>query len=288
MPAIAKHLNSTNPTTFVIWYNRCFAVKRVNRAEQRWDEVVGQFRQLCLLRRQKKFLESDIILTSELPRAIANWSESFEGDPATKKSRLDNMFQAEQRRIDDAYFTMDLLTSRIQDEIVPSICAEITEQVRATVIEDIRATILKEVRASVAEDIRSVVATELRAIAPPPVQKIEPAPAAKINHQSPKPVTPRKDNLLSNFAEQVRSTVAQKAYVAVLEELAREKKPAKALQLQQKIQPAQKPKAVAPSPAPARPSRPAIADVPAVIDFVLAEEQQFLKNKYKFELSACP
>ena len=72
--------------------------------EQTWDKVVADFRQLCLLRRQKKWIESDIILNSDLPRSIATWSESAQIDPTAKKSRLDSMFQAEQRRIDDAWF----------------------------------------------------------------------------------------------------------------------------------------------------------------------------------------
>jgi hypothetical protein len=260
--------------------------------DERWDVLVGQFRQLCLLRRQKKFIESDIILTSELPRAIAEWSELSDAEPAAKKSRLDAMFQAEQRRIDDNCFTMDLLTNRLKEEILPSICAEITEQVRAAVIENVRATILQEIRASMSDDIRKFVADEF--------SKMSPALQSSKNLAEPaeaRPAPVAKDHLLSNFAEQVRSTVAQKAYVAVLEELAREKKPTpvKALESAQRIQTAQKvPPPVAPRPkapaasAPARVPRPAVTDVSAVIDFVLAEEQQILKNKYKFELSACP
>ena len=66
----------------------------VTTAEQRWEKVVGDFRQLCILRRQKKWIESDMILNSDLPRSIASWSEIFDGQPAAKKSRLDAMFQA--------------------------------------------------------------------------------------------------------------------------------------------------------------------------------------------------
>ncbi len=258
----------------------------MNTADERWDVLVGQFRQLCLLRRQRKFIESDIILTSELPRAIAEWSEVSEAEPAAKKSRLDAMFQAEQRRIDDACFTMDLVTNRFKEEILPSICAEVTEQVRATVIEQVRTTILQEVRTSITEDVRNFVAAEFRKIpspSPDPHNLPQPAPTPRAT-----PVS--KDHLLSNFAEQVRSTVAQKAYAAVLEELGRERKPAPV----KTVPPQKAPPAVALRPkaaaalAPARVARPPLADVSAVIDFVLAEEQQTLKNKYKFELSACP
>jgi hypothetical protein len=240
----------------------------VNAADERWDTLVGQFRQLCLLRRQKKWIESDIILTSDLPRAIAAWSETAEADPATKKSRLDAMFQTEQRRIEDACFTMDLLADRLKEEIIPSICAQVTEQVRATVLQEVRGSVNEQISAATAE---------LRSTHPFRAAHSEPAEDAAAGKQ----------DLISNFAEQVRTTVAQQAYDAVLEELAREKKPAPAPKKTYSA-PILTPKP-APVPKPARgSSRIPLDDIPAVIDFVLAEEQQSLKNKYKFELSACP
>lgn len=223
--------------------------------EQTWDKVVADFRQLCLLRRQKKWIESDIILNSDLPRSISTWSESAEIDPIAKKSRLDSMFQAEQRRIDDAWFAADLVTSRLHEEIIPSICAQITEQIRASLAEEIRSAVVAKVRAHTPQISKPPETAPL----PEPVASADSAPAPTQSH-------------IANFAEQVRSTVAQKAYAAVLEELGRDPKPAKA-----------PPK---PTPAPAR-ARVPFKDVPAVIDFVLAEEQQSLKNKYKFELTAC-
>ncbi|HEY6227014.1 MAG TPA: hypothetical protein VI282_07830 [Verrucomicrobiae bacterium] len=239
----------------------------MNAADERWDTLVGQFRQLCLLRRQKKWIESDIILTSDLPRAIAAWSETAEADPATKKSRLDAMFQTEQRRIEDACFTMDLLTDRLKDEIIPSICAQVTEQVRATVLQELRASVTEQISAATAE---------LRSTHHFHPSQPEPAESAPVSKQ----------DLVSNFAEQVRTTVAQQAYDAVLEELAREKKPAPAPKKTYSA-PILTPKP-APIPKPARSSRIPMEDISAAIDFVLAEEQQSLKTKYKFELSACP
>jgi hypothetical protein len=231
----------------------------VTTPEHTWEKVVADFRQLCLLRRQKKWIESDIILNSDLPRSIANWSESAELDPAAKKSRLDSMFQAEQRRIDDAYFAADVVTARLHEEIIPSICAQITEQIRASLAEEIRSAVVAEVRAHSPQFITAPEAA--------------PLPEPAINADAPAPT----QNHIANFAEQVRTTVAQKAYAAVIEELGREPKPAKA-----------SPKPT-PAPARARAPRVPINDVSAVIDFVLAEEQQSLKNKYKFELTAaCP
>jgi hypothetical protein len=236
----------------------------VTTAEQRWDKVVGDFRQLCLYRRQKKWIESDMILNSDLPRSIASWSEVFVGEPSSKKSRLDAMFQNEQRRLDEAWFTMELLSGRFKEEIVPAICAQITEQVRAAIIEEVRGSLTQQFRNSIREEVRSAAVAEVRAT---PSQATPTAPAASPVRRA------ADDHLLSDFAEQVRSTVAQQACAAVLEELAREHKPAHPARTS--------------SSARACASRVAFDDVPGVIDFVLAEEQQRLNN-YKFELSACP
>lgn len=267
---------------FCDWYGRCFRFSPVTTTEQLWDKVVGDFRQLCLLRRQKKWIEADIILNSDLPRSIAGWSEVFDGQPTAKKSRLDSMFQAEQRRIDDAWFTMDLISSRLKEEVVPSICAQVTQQVRATVVEqvrssileDLRATVLEEVRGSMTQELRKSISEQIRAAVATEVRATRPQSPAPVRSDLPPRRAATSHNALSDFAEQVRSTVAQQACAAVLEELAREPKPAT---------PPRKINSTT-----ARSSRVSFDDIPGVIDFVLAEEQQHLKNKYKFELSACP
>lgn len=103
--------------------------------EQRWEKLVGQFRQLCLYRRQKKLSESETILNSELPRSIAEWSRSSDGDPAAKKARLDAMFQTEQRRIDDAWLVQELMASRFNDQLLPALCLQVAAEVRSVVAE---------------------------------------------------------------------------------------------------------------------------------------------------------
>lgn len=135
-----------------------------------------------------------MILNSDLPRSIASWSEVFDGEPIAKKSRLDAMFQNEQRRIDDAWFTMELIASRLKEEIVPAICAQVTEQVREAV--------LNEVRGSIADELRS--------------QKEEQKAKAAREYTE--------ENLITDVVEQVRSTVAREASAAVLEDVARDRK----------------------------------------------------------------
>jgi hypothetical protein len=245
----------------------------VSAVEQHWDKVVADFRQLCLLRRQKKWIESDMILNSDLPRGIASWSEVSEGAPAQKKARLDAMFQAEQRRMDDAFFAMDLVTARLNDEIVPAICGQIAEQVRSAIMAEVQSAISNQLKAAVADEVRSAIPEHVRSSAPTPeanraiiTEQVRAAVAENVRAA----LAPE---LLSDFTEQALSTVAQQARAVVLEELARERKPTGPLRNVDL--------------AAGRGSRVAFDDVPGVIDLVLAEEQQS-ENKNKLELSACP
>lgn len=98
-----------------------------------------EFRQLCLFRRQRKGSESEKILKTELPRSIASWSESFEGDPRAKRSRLDAMFQAEQRRIDDAWLVQELMATRLNEQFIPAICTQVAQEVRSVVCQEMAA-----------------------------------------------------------------------------------------------------------------------------------------------------
>lgn len=107
--------------------------------QQHWDRLVGQFRQVCLLRRQRKLIESDMILNSDLPRTIASWSQSYDAEPSAKKSRLDAMFQAEQRRIDDAWLVQELMTARFNEHLIPAICMQVVQEVRMAVAEEMAA-----------------------------------------------------------------------------------------------------------------------------------------------------
>ncbi len=104
--------------------------------DQHWDQLVREFRRLCLLRRQKKLMESEAILHSDLPRTIAAWSKSFNAEPSVKKSRLDAMFQAEQRRIEDVWVTQELITARMNEQLIPEICSQVVREVRFAVADE--------------------------------------------------------------------------------------------------------------------------------------------------------
>lgn len=98
-----------------------------------------EFRQLCLFRRQKKRIESETILKSDLPRSIASWSESVEADPGVKRSRLDAMFQTEKRRIEDAWLVQELMATRLNEQFIPAICTQVAREVRSVVAQEMTA-----------------------------------------------------------------------------------------------------------------------------------------------------
>ena len=98
--------------------------------DSHWEKVVSDFRRLCILRRQRRREESEILLRTDLPRSIAEWSRQQPGDAHDKKARLDSMFQTEQRRIEDAWMMQDVLTSRLTEDFLPAICSRVSEEVR--------------------------------------------------------------------------------------------------------------------------------------------------------------
>jgi hypothetical protein len=103
----------------------------VSTSDQWWDKVVGDFRQVCLLRRQKRWREADRILKEELPHSIAGWSASYPADHDTKSARLDSMFELEQRRIADAWLLQQLVMTQLHEQIIPAVCLEVGHEVRS-------------------------------------------------------------------------------------------------------------------------------------------------------------
>jgi hypothetical protein len=104
--------------------------------EERWDKLVSDFRRICLLRRQKRWNEAEMLLKNSLPRRIAAWSESFDAELQVKSERLDAMFEREQRRIDDAFLVQELVAARLNEQFVPLICAQVAQEMHALIGQD--------------------------------------------------------------------------------------------------------------------------------------------------------
>ncbi len=97
-----------------------------NHLDSRWDQVVRDFRQFCVLRRQERRADSELILRQSLPQSIAEWSKHDTDNAGVKKARLDAMFQQEQRRIEDACLLNELLSAQLKHEFLPVLCSSVS------------------------------------------------------------------------------------------------------------------------------------------------------------------
>jgi hypothetical protein len=95
----------------------------------RWDEVVHLFREYCLAKRARRFEEAERLFKSELSLSIAEWSRLQPGDKDSKRSRLNAMFNAEQKRLSEAWQLKDFLSSSLRSELLPAL----REEIRAVV-----------------------------------------------------------------------------------------------------------------------------------------------------------
>ena len=66
-------------------------------------QIVSDFRQAYLLRRQGKVQESNRLLSVDLPRAISLWARINPQDRSTQKAHLARIFQEEQNKLEDAW-----------------------------------------------------------------------------------------------------------------------------------------------------------------------------------------
>ena len=102
-----------------------------NNSEPAWDKVVALFREACLLRRKRQSEQADRLLNHELPGSIAEWSRLDSSDPASKRLRLDVMFQSEQRRLEDVWQIKDLLAQHLTETVVPHLMQSISGEIKA-------------------------------------------------------------------------------------------------------------------------------------------------------------
>ena len=100
-----------------------------------WKEVVAHFRSLCFFKLQGKSDVSDNILRQLLPKKNAEWSISAAHDADEKRIRLEEMFQTEQRRVDDAFTLHELSAMQWREELIPSISSQISREIRQTISE---------------------------------------------------------------------------------------------------------------------------------------------------------
>jgi len=95
-----------------------------------WSQLVADYRQACLLRREGRDEEARSIVNDKLPQAIALWSREDPRSAAEKKAALELMFSSEQASLDSWLFAHQALTNRMAKTLIPAIREQIGQEVR--------------------------------------------------------------------------------------------------------------------------------------------------------------
>lgn len=107
--------------------------------DQLWSRIVEDFREACILRKNGRHEESNELLQQILPREIAEWAKLPQPVGINRRTKLESMFRDEQRRVDDAFFVQRLVTSQLEEHLLPKLCFMVAEEVREAVRNDARA-----------------------------------------------------------------------------------------------------------------------------------------------------
>lgn len=111
------------------------SVTNDNTASDLWRDIVTHFRSLCFFKLQGNAVVSETILRQLLPKKIAEWSEAVSVDAEEQKGRLEEMFKAEQRRVDDVYTLHELSAMQWREDLIPALTNQIHQEIRQTICE---------------------------------------------------------------------------------------------------------------------------------------------------------
>ena len=93
-----------------------------------WNQVVADFRRICLLKRQGKLADSEALLNQKLPASIAIWSREGAQDALAKRRQLQEMFAAEERRIEEVWTMREILFEDLKDSLLAELKAAAADQ----------------------------------------------------------------------------------------------------------------------------------------------------------------
>jgi hypothetical protein len=110
-----------------------------NKTEQIWEDIVHNFRQVCVLRREGRVVESNRILEKELPRKISLWSQVTPDPESAKRAALQGMFREQEKKVEEAWAIQSLLAQKITEELIPPLCFHITEEVKEAILQQMSA-----------------------------------------------------------------------------------------------------------------------------------------------------
>lgn len=111
----------------------CASMNLKNRSTELgglWKNLTEEFRRACLMRRRGDSEAAGKILNEELPKKISQWSRLSPSTEAMKREQLNQMFERERERIEDAWMTQQILLRQMRDVLIPSLCLQVAEEVR--------------------------------------------------------------------------------------------------------------------------------------------------------------
>lgn len=95
-----------------------------------WKRIGDEFRLACLHRREGKAAEASEILDKKLPDLIGEWARVSGLRDAERRQRLNELFEQEQRRVDDIWLSQQIILRQMRDILIPSLCLQVAEEVR--------------------------------------------------------------------------------------------------------------------------------------------------------------
>ncbi|RYD61908.1 MAG: hypothetical protein EOP84_35170 [Verrucomicrobiaceae bacterium] len=96
------------------------------------EGLILQFRRGLVLRRFGRLEEAQELLEVAVPAEVERWSETATGlRPEAKKTKLREIFLRELGRVEDAFLVYELLSERIERDIIPALCSQVSVQVNA-------------------------------------------------------------------------------------------------------------------------------------------------------------
>lgn len=96
------------------------------------EGLILQFRRGLVLRRIGRLEEAQELLEIAVPAEVERWSGSATGLRADEKTtKLREIFLRELGRVEDAFLIYELLSERLEQEIVPALSSQVAAQVNA-------------------------------------------------------------------------------------------------------------------------------------------------------------
>jgi hypothetical protein len=95
-----------------------------------WNQIVVDYRQACLLRREGMAEEAGRLINEKLPKSIATWSREDRRSPQEKKNALRSMFSTEQSSIESWLLVHRTFASKLTDTLIPALRRQVGEEVR--------------------------------------------------------------------------------------------------------------------------------------------------------------